>query len=87
MLVVFEAMSRRVGALVDDDVLFKFRLRLFSLAAELGNVRAACRMLEVHPTRPTYRLAQPGPALRTRDAPPAWAPAAADAQPAESDHR
>ena len=27
--------------MVDDDVLFKFRLRLFSLAAELGNVREA----------------------------------------------
>ena len=36
MLVVFEAMSRRVGAVVNDDVLFGFRLRLFSLAAELG---------------------------------------------------
>ena len=37
MLVVFEAMSRRCGAVVDDDVLFKFRLRLFGLAAELGD--------------------------------------------------
>jgi transposase len=46
MLVVLEAMSRRVGAVVDDDVLF--RLRLFSLAAELGNVREACRVFGVH---------------------------------------
>ena len=29
--------------MVNDDVLFRFRLRLFSLAEELGNVRAACR--------------------------------------------
>ena len=36
--------------MVDDDVLFKFRLRLFSLAAELGNVRAACRLIDVHPS-------------------------------------
>jgi transposase InsO family protein len=34
----------------DDDVLFKFRLRLFSLAEELGNVRAACRAMGVHPS-------------------------------------
>jgi transposase InsO family protein len=50
MLVVFQAMSRRRGAVVDDDVLFRFRLRLFSLAAELGNVRAACRLMGVHPS-------------------------------------
>ena len=36
MLVVSEAMSRRRGTVVDDDVLFRFRLRLFSLAEELG---------------------------------------------------
>src|SRR5260221_1028494 len=62
MLVVFEAMSRRHGAVVDDDVLFKFRLRLFSLAAELGNVRAACRIFEVHPS--TYYRWR-GPVLRS----------------------
>jgi transposase InsO family protein len=50
MLVVSKAMSRRTGAMGDDDVLFKFRLRLFSLAEELGNVRAACRMMDVHPS-------------------------------------
>jgi transposase InsO family protein len=50
MLVVFEAMSTRSGAVVNDDVLFRFRLRLFSLAAELGNVRAACRTMGVHPS-------------------------------------
>jgi transposase InsO family protein len=50
MLVVFEAMSRRHGAVVDDDLIFKFRLRLFSLAGELGNVREACRLMDVHPS-------------------------------------
>jgi len=50
MLVVFEAMSRRRGAVVDDDLIFKFRLRLFSLAGELGNVREACRLMDVHPS-------------------------------------
>ena len=34
--------------MVDDDVLYRFRLRLFSLAAELGNVREACRIFGVH---------------------------------------
>ena len=34
----------------NDDVLFKHRLRLFSLAEELGNVRAACRAMDVHPS-------------------------------------
>jgi transposase-like protein len=52
MLVVFQAMSRRRGAMVDADVLYRFRLRLFSLAAELGNVREACRIFGVH--RSTY---------------------------------
>jgi transposase len=50
MLVVFKAMSRRIGTVGDDDVLFRFRLRLFSLAEELGNVRAACRAMGVHPS-------------------------------------
>lgn len=33
-----------------DDALFRFRLRAFALAEELGNVRAACRMLGIHPS-------------------------------------
>jgi transposase InsO family protein len=52
MLVVSKAMSGRRGAVVNDDVLFGFRLRLFSLAAEMGNVQAACRIFGVH--RSTY---------------------------------
>jgi len=47
---------------VDHDVLFKYRLRLFSLAAELGNVRAACRLMDVHPS--TYYRWR-GPVLRS----------------------
>jgi transposase InsO family protein len=31
-----------------DDLLHRFRLRLFALAFELGNVRAACRQMGVH---------------------------------------
>jgi transposase len=31
-----------------DDVLYRFRLRALALAAELGNVRAACRALGIH---------------------------------------
>ena len=47
----------------DDDVLFKFRLRLFSLAEELGNVRAACRAMGVHPStyyHPKAKVEQSG---------------------------
>lgn len=62
MLVVFQAMSRRSGAVVNDDVLFRFRLRLFSLAGELGNVAAACRTMGVH--RSTYYRWR-GPVLRS----------------------
>ena len=86
MLVVSEAMSRRRGAVVDDDVLFKFRLRLFSLAAELGNVREACRLMDVHPS--TYYRWR-GPVLRSGlemlQAP--GAAAAPDAEPGEPARR
>ncbi|MCY3783312.1 MAG: helix-turn-helix domain-containing protein [Chloroflexi bacterium] len=41
-----------------DDVLYRFRLRLFALAEELGNVRAACRILGVHPST-YYRWRKP----------------------------
>lgn len=46
----------------NDDVLYRFRLRLFSLAQELGNVRAACRLMGVHPS--TYYRWR-GPVLRS----------------------
>ncbi len=31
-----------------DDALFRFRLRVFALAGELGSVRAACRAMGIH---------------------------------------
>ena len=33
--------------MTQDDVLYRFRLRALALAEELGNVRAACRALDV----------------------------------------
>ena len=36
--------------MTDDDVLSRFRLRLFAPAEELGNTRAACRAMSVHPS-------------------------------------
>lgn len=38
--------------MVNDDVIYRFRLRLLSLAAERGNVAEACRLMGVH--RSTY---------------------------------
>jgi Helix-turn-helix domain len=33
-----------------DDLLYRFRRRTFAMAAELGNVRAACRAMGIHPS-------------------------------------
>jgi transposase len=33
-----------------DDLLYRFRLRTFAMAVELGNVRAACRAMGIHPS-------------------------------------
>ncbi len=33
-----------------DDALYRFRLRVFALAEELRNVRAACRAMGIHPS-------------------------------------
>ncbi len=52
MLVVFNAMSKETGTVLDSDVLHRFRLQLFAHAAELGNISAACRTFGVH--RSTY---------------------------------
>jgi hypothetical protein len=41
--------------MTEHDVLVGFRLRLFTLAEELGNVSAACRAMGVHPST-YYRL-------------------------------
>jgi transposase InsO family protein len=51
MLVVFNAMSKETGTVLDSDVLFGFRLRLFDHAREVG-VSQACRTFGVH--RSTY---------------------------------
>ncbi len=48
--------------MTDDDLIFKFRLALFSEAARSGNVRAACRVFGVHPS--TYYRWR-GPVLRS----------------------
>jgi transposase-like protein len=42
--------------LSNDDALYKFRLRVFALAQELGSVRAACRAMDIHPST-YYRCA------------------------------
>ena len=86
MLVVFKAMSRRNGAVVNDDVLFGFRLRLFSLAAELGNVRAACRMFGIHPST-YYRWRRQEHPLEKQAIAQRGGPAVAwNAQPLTADH-
>jgi len=36
--------------LTDDDALYRYRLRVFALAQEQHNVRAACRAMGVHPS-------------------------------------
>jgi Helix-turn-helix domain len=33
-----------------DDLLYRFRLRTLAMAVELGNVRAACRAMGIHPS-------------------------------------
>jgi transposase len=43
--------------MTEDDVLFGFRLRLFTLAEELGNVSQACRAMGV--ARSTYYAWKP----------------------------
>ncbi len=35
--------------MTQDDLLYRFRLRTFAIAGELGNVRAACRAMGIHP--------------------------------------
>jgi Helix-turn-helix domain len=53
-----------------DDLLYRFRLRTFAIAAELGNVRAACRAMGIHPStfyRWKHQLDRHGPeVLRPR---------------------
>lgn len=34
-----------------DDALFRFRVRVFAFAEEMGSVRGACRAIGLHPSR------------------------------------
>ena len=36
--------------MTQDDLLYRFRLRTIAMAADLGNVRAACRAMGIHPS-------------------------------------
>lgn len=36
--------------MTEDDALYRYRLRVFGLAHELGSVRAACRAMGIHPS-------------------------------------
>ena len=36
--------------MTQDDLLYRFRLRTVAIAGELGNVRAACRAMGIHPS-------------------------------------
>jgi transposase-like protein len=53
-----------------DDLLYRFRLRVVAMA-ELGNVRAACRAMGIHPStyyRWKHQLDRHGPEiLRPRE--------------------
>jgi hypothetical protein len=37
-------------AVTQDDLLYRFRPRVFAIAAELGTVRAACQAMGIHPS-------------------------------------
>jgi hypothetical protein len=54
-----------------DDLLYRFRLRTFAIAHVLGNVRAACRAMGIHPStfyRWKHQLDRHGPEiLRPRE--------------------
>jgi transposase len=54
-----------------DDLFYRFRLRTVAMAAELGNVRAACRAMGIHPStyyRWKHQLDRCGPEiLRPRE--------------------
>ena len=38
----------RSAAMTPDDVTYRFRVRTFALARELGSVRAACGAMDIH---------------------------------------
>ena len=63
----------------NDDALYRFRLGVFALAKELGNVRAACRVMGIHHST-FYRWGEPAGTPRYRDPADAGAAATADAE-------
>jgi hypothetical protein len=42
--------QKEYAVVTSDDALYKFRPRVFALAGELDNVRAACQIMGVHPS-------------------------------------
>jgi hypothetical protein len=44
----WQTSTKEYAALTVDAALYRFRLRVFALAEELGNVRLACRMMAIH---------------------------------------
>jgi transposase InsO family protein len=50
LLLVTKTGSKGDVALTVDDALYRYRLRVFALAQELGSVRAACRAMGIHPS-------------------------------------
>lgn len=65
----------------NDDVIHRFRLRAFALAKELGNVRAACRQMGIHPST-YYRWAKNVETWGLEALRPSGAPTPEDAEPA-----
>ena len=65
--------------MISDDALYKFRLRVFALAGELGDVQAACRVMGVPPLD-LLPLATSDTALWPQHPASPGAPSAQDAQ-------
>src|SRR5687768_5659292 len=58
---------KEYAALTVDDALYRFRLRVFALAEELGSVRMACRVMGGSPLD-VLPVAAHGAAIWARDA-------------------
>jgi transposase InsO family protein len=46
----WQTSAKEYAAVSLDDALYRFRVRVFALAHELGSVRAACRAMGIHPS-------------------------------------
>jgi hypothetical protein len=53
--------SSRPVAVTQDDLLYRFRLRVFAIATELGNVPATGRAMGIHPSTRLPLEAAAGP--------------------------